>query len=176
MVKRYGAVVTGRCTTCGRETRTEMTHIISQGRIRSAGRRTLEYLAHDVLDRMHDMSDDEIRRVLINSNPRNIVEMCRECHRQTDSHIKWRENMRKKRVKSPLRAVLLPMGVTPTDKCRAMKKNGRGRCKKRPGSRVPKRAEADQLCSMHRRSASSKRRPWPTITQEQMENPELLES
>ena len=67
-------------------------------------------------------------------------------------------------IKSPFRGVLLPIDTVPLNKCRAMKKNGRGRCLKAP-------TKKDQLCDMHRNSANGKKK-WKTITKEQMENPE----
>lgn len=70
-------------------------------------------------------------------------------------------------VRSAFRGVLLPLKTVPFDKCRAMKKNGKGRCTNSP-------TEDDQLCDMHRVSANKKKKPWKTITMEQMENPELL--
>ena len=69
-------------------------------------------------------------------------------------------------IRSTFRGVLLPLKTVPLNKCRAMKKNGKGRCTKSP-------TEDDQLCDMHRVSANKKKNPWKTITTEQMENPDL---
>jgi len=70
-----------------------------------------------------------------------------------------------KKSKSSYRAVLLPEETLPLDICRAMKKNGDGRCKKES-------TKDDQLCDMHRKSVKS--RKWPTITHEEMANTELF--
>ena len=91
-------------------------------------------------------------------------------------YAEYRLGMRKERpnvdaafnpITSTFRGVILPLNTVPLNKCRAMKKNGRGRCLKAP-------TEDDQLCDMHRRSANKKKSPWKTITKEQMENPDLL--
>jgi len=70
-------------------------------------------------------------------------------------------------ITSPYRGVLLPLDTVPLNKCRAMKKNGRGRCSNAP-------TKEDQLCDMHRLSANKKKNPWKTITVEEMENPDLF--
>jgi len=74
-------------------------------------------------------------------------------------------NFTSKKSKSSYRAVLLPEETLPLDICRAMKKNGDGRCKKES-------TKDDQLCDMHRKSVKS--RKWPTITHEEMANTELF--
>jgi len=68
-------------------------------------------------------------------------------------------------ITSPFRGVFLPHNTVPLNKCRAMKKNGKGRCLKAPTG-------DDQLCDMHRVSANRKKSKWKTITREEMENPE----
>ena len=72
----------------------------------------------------------------------------------------------KSKIKSPFRAVLLPHGTPPEATCRAMKKNGRGRCTKDSTGE-------DQICDMHRKSVNSSG-GWRTITEEEMASPELI--
>tara|TARA_B100001142_G_scaffold274946_1_gene283142 strand:+ start:1186 stop:1812 length:627 start_codon:yes stop_codon:yes gene_type:complete len=92
--KRYDKTVKFSCKTCGREglNKTDMHHIISQGFIKKrASRRQLEYLANGILSKaqMKRMKDSEIANVLIKKNPRNIVEMCKKCHRMTTSYLQY---------------------------------------------------------------------------------------
>ena len=92
--KRYDRTVKFSCRTCGREglNKTDMHHIIGQSFIRKrASRRQLEYLANGILTKsyMKGMKDSEIANVLVNKNPRNIVEMCKTCHKMTTSYQQY---------------------------------------------------------------------------------------
>lgn len=62
-----------------------------------------------------------------------------------------------KRAPDELRAVFLPQGYPPENLCRAMKKDGWGRCQKSS-------TDNDGLCDMHRRSTNSK--AWSVISRE----------
>ena len=63
MATRYGVEVTGKCQICGDEGKTEMHHIISTAVI------------------------ERIERPDLLTNSGNIVELCREHHKLTSSHI-----------------------------------------------------------------------------------------
>ena len=63
MATRYGVEVTGKCQICGDEGKTEMHHIISTSVI------------------------ERIERPDLLTNSGNIVELCREHHKLTSSHI-----------------------------------------------------------------------------------------
>ena len=63
MATRYGVEVTGKCQICGDEGKTEMHHIISTSVI------------------------ERIERLDLLTNSGNIVELCREHHKLTSSHI-----------------------------------------------------------------------------------------
>tara|TARA_Y100000589_G_scaffold327934_1_gene370859 strand:- start:2189 stop:2626 length:438 start_codon:yes stop_codon:yes gene_type:complete len=60
---RYGVLVTGICKICSRKGKTEIHHIISQSVI------------------------SRIERPDLLTNPGNLVELCKECHKLTDSHV-----------------------------------------------------------------------------------------
>ena len=74
MATRYGVEVTGKCRICGAEGKTQMHHIVSVSVI------------------------EKISQPDLLSNPGNIVELCLECHKLTDSHLyrKWhkKQNLR----------------------------------------------------------------------------------
>ena len=61
----------GTCSICASEGKTEWHHIISQAKIKR-----LE-------ETNHNYNND-----LLN-NPNNLIELCKPCHKQTDSHIYW---------------------------------------------------------------------------------------
>ncbi|SVB37161.1 uncharacterized protein METZ01_LOCUS190015, partial [marine metagenome] len=63
MATRYGVEVTGKCRICGAEGMTQLHHIVSVSVIEKIGQPEL----------------------LTNSG--NIVELCLECHKLTDSHL-----------------------------------------------------------------------------------------
>ena len=71
------------------------------------------------------------------------------------------------KTKSNFRGVLLPMGTTPVNTCRAMKKDGKGRCWKKIKSSWAGKASEDQLCPMHRISAKGGK--WRTISEDEMQ-------
>ena len=60
---RYGVLVTGVCRICSSRGKTEIHHIISQSVI------------------------SKIERPDLLTNPGNLVELCKACHRLTDSHV-----------------------------------------------------------------------------------------
>jgi len=165
MIKRYGKEVSGICYICGRNKKTEIHHIISRGKIETAEIKDLKWLAHGT-NFVDLMDDKKLRSKLINSNPRNTVEVCIKCHKMTDSHMKYNQIKKKMKnrnstPKAKLSGCLLPLGTTPINICRAMMKNGKGRC--------PNGSIEDQLCNNHFRS--SKKRKWPEISEENMANP-----
>ncbi len=100
---------------CGAEGNTQMHHIISQSFIKKrASRWQLNKLSRGLAipskfgnDRLaENLSDNQIVDLLINYNPRNIIEICVSCHGMTDSSLYgrklWRERKRrqKRRTKS----------------------------------------------------------------------------
>ncbi len=97
---RYGKVPYSTCTICGRDglARTDMHHIIGQTFINErATEKQLRYLAHGlVLEKR--LNVDELRKALINDFPRNVTEVCHQCHRMTDSHLAWYDNWAEKQT------------------------------------------------------------------------------
>ena len=61
--KRFGKIVTGICEICGNEAKTEMHHIISKWRC------------------------IQIKRKELINSPKNVIELCVECHSQTTSSL-----------------------------------------------------------------------------------------
>ena len=91
---KYGAERKFICTTCGRENlnRTDLHHVIGQAFIKTRAKRwQLEYLANDILsdDYMKSLNDSELINVIVNKNPRNIIEMCQTCHKMTTSYQQY---------------------------------------------------------------------------------------
>ena len=108
--ERYKKKVTHTCTICGREglARTDMHHIIGQTFINErATKSQLKYLAKG-LEVPVPKNLVELRKALINELPSNVTELCRKCHRMTDSHLAWHDNWIAKktgeRPKSPKRS------------------------------------------------------------------------
>jgi hypothetical protein len=89
MTIRYGVEISGSCRICGRsETITEMHHIISRGRVKKMSEKELHHLLPGVI-RSSDtplsrgLTIDEIRILIIEKLPGNIVELCGGCHDMT---------------------------------------------------------------------------------------------
>ena len=115
MEERYGKEVTGVCKICEAEGITEMHHIISQSKIKKMNQ-------PDLL-----------------TNPNNIIELCKPCHKATDSHIyfrfHWQQEKKKakrksNRPKGKYRVNKFPCnGITKTGRsCRARSKEEGGFC------------------------------------------------
>jgi len=113
MAMRYGKEVTGVCTMCENEGQTHMHHIISQSFIsKKASRWQLNKLSRGLEipskfgnDRIaENLNDNEIIDLLINYNPRNIIEVCVSCHGMTDSSLYarklWKDRKSRQKKKS----------------------------------------------------------------------------
>ena len=86
---RYGKQMTRKCSICGIEERTEAHHIISQGRIRKMSRPSLLAFARRI-GYSEDMETEELKDLLINNTPSNIIELCRLCHGHTTASVHYR--------------------------------------------------------------------------------------
>jgi hypothetical protein len=62
----------GTCSICAAKGKTEWHHIISQAKIKRL-----------------EETDHNYNNDLLN-NPNNLIELCKPCHKQTDSHLFWR--------------------------------------------------------------------------------------
>ena len=69
---RYSKEITGICTICEYEGKTEIHHIISKAKIKR------------IKPNQHGADLDLIK------NPGNLIELCLPCHELTDSHIYWK--------------------------------------------------------------------------------------
>ncbi len=103
MKKRYDKDVTGECKICGRSNLpTEMHHIISKGQINRASKVDLHYLSPGLiragltLEEINEIEVEELRKLVINKLPSNIIELCGGCHDLTASSEKWRRNQQKR--------------------------------------------------------------------------------
>tara|TARA_Y100000589_G_scaffold315624_1_gene339376 strand:+ start:223 stop:702 length:480 start_codon:yes stop_codon:yes gene_type:complete len=101
--KRYDKVVTGTCKICGRsDLPTEMHHIISRGQINRASKVDLHHLAPGLiragltLEEINEIEVEELRKLIINKLPSNIIEVCGGCHDLTVSSEIWRKNQKKR--------------------------------------------------------------------------------
>lgn len=120
--KRYGVEVIGSCRICGTTGYTEMHHIISQERCMKIGK------------------DEWI------TNPGNIVELCKPCHNNTTASMVNAISRREEwKAESTFRTnVIIENGGDEPDRCWAMLKSGRRRCKKA--------ARHEGLCNDHHKS------------------------
>ena len=89
MIERYSKFVTNICTLCKRTSeKTQMHHIVSQYMIKKMNRDKLEYIAAGTKlskEQVSVRSNAELRQILINEWPENIIEVCKLCHDLTES-------------------------------------------------------------------------------------------
>ena len=132
MKKRYDKDVTGECKICGRSNLpTEMHHIISRGQINRASKVDLHYLSPGLiragltLEEINEIEVEELRKLIINKLPSNIIELCGGCHDLTASSEKWRRNQKKReRRKRRRKKSAYPL----EHRCVGTKRNGK-RCR-----------------------------------------------
>ena len=101
--ERYGKIVTGQCSICGRnDDPTEMHHIISRRQIKKASLVDLHYLSPGLIrsgltyGEIDDTDIDTLRIMIINHLPQNLIELCGGCHDLTEASDKWLNSQKRK--------------------------------------------------------------------------------
>ena len=99
---RYNKRVKRECAICERKglVISEMHHIIPKWRIKEMSKEDLLYMARKS-ESSPDINIEELRRICIHETPENVIELCRKCHKNTESNILWQNGKSRKSGSRP---------------------------------------------------------------------------